>query len=66
MLREPLFHNLSPMNLGIVVPEYARAVREEKSIDGITWPFSTFRYSADFILLPHNVAEPRPDQLKQP
>ena len=35
MLPEPLFHNLSPMNPGIVNLEYARAIREEK-INSIT------------------------------
>ena len=30
MLTEPLFHSLSPMNPGIVILEYARAIREEK------------------------------------
>ena len=30
MLPEPLFHNLSPKNPGIVILEYARANREEK------------------------------------
>ena len=30
MCPEPLFHNLSPMNPGIVILEYARAIREEK------------------------------------
>ena len=35
------------MNFGIVVLEYARAIREEKMypIDGITWTFSTCRNS---------------------
>ncbi len=47
MLPEPLFHNLSPMNPGIVILVYARAIREEKIIDGIyqyiqvvSWPHS--------------------------
>ena len=40
------------MNLGIVVLEYARAIRtKKKSIDGITWSFSTFRNSADLLCL---------------
>ena len=45
MLPEPLVHNLSLMNPGIVILEYAHAIREEKkeSIDGITWSFSLFR-----------------------
>lgn len=30
------------------------------------WPFSTFRYSADLILLPNVFTKPRPDQVKQP
>ncbi|KAJ0003134.1 hypothetical protein NQD34_018174 [Periophthalmus magnuspinnatus] len=31
MLPEPLIHNLSLMNPGIVILEYARAIREEKN-----------------------------------
>ena len=30
MLPKPLFYNLSQMNPGIVILEYARAIREEK------------------------------------
>ena len=30
MRPEPLFHNLSPMNPGIVILEYARAIRKEE------------------------------------
>ncbi len=50
MLPEPLFHNLSPMNRGIVILEYARAIREEKIywwnnlviqyIQVVSWPHS--------------------------
>ena len=32
MLPEPLFHNFSPMNSGIVILEYAFATREQKKI----------------------------------
>ena len=48
MLPEPLFHNLSPKNSGIVILEYARANREEKIhwwkhlvilyIQSVSWP----------------------------
>ena len=31
MLPEPLVHNLSLMNPGIVILEYAHAIREEKN-----------------------------------
>ncbi len=31
MLPEPLFHKLNPMNSGIVILEYAHAIREEKN-----------------------------------
>ncbi len=30
MLPEPLFHNVIPINPGIVILEYTRAVREEQ------------------------------------
>ena len=39
---------------------------KNKSIDGTAWLFGIFRKSADLIFWSHNVAEPRPDQLKQP
>ena len=39
---------------------------KKKSIDGIIWSFSIFRLSADLIFWSDDVAEPRPDQLKQP
>jgi len=35
-------------NPGIVILEYAHAIREEKSIDGNQW---LFMYSADIMLL---------------
>lgn len=52
MLPEPLFHNLSQMNRGIVIFEYAHANREEtKFTDGKTWLFFIHRYSTDLISL---------------
>jgi len=39
---------------------------KKKSIDGIIWSLSIFRWSADLILWAHNVAEPPPDRLQQP
>ncbi len=48
MLPEPLFHKLNPMNSGIVILEYAHAIREEKNnwwnnlvilyIQVVSWP----------------------------
>lgn len=55
MLPETLSHNLSPMNPGNVILEYALVIKEEKKIiDGITWSFSSWA---------HKFAEPKPDQL---
>ena len=48
MLPEPLFHNLSPMNPGIVILEYAHAISEKKNplmviqyIQVVSWPHSS-------------------------
>lgn len=66
VLPEPLFQNLSLINPGFVILEYACVIRDEKSIDGKTWWFSIFRSSADLFLWAHNVSEPGPEDLQQP
>ena len=53
----PLFHNKSPMNLGIVILEYARAIREEKMH---WWDNLAIQYIQELCWL----AVPSPDQLK--
>lgn len=54
MLPEPLCHDLSPMNPGIVILEHARAIREEKIH---WWNNLLIQYIqvADLILWAHTV-----------
>lgn len=50
MLPEPRFHNLSPMNPGIVTLEYARVIREDENPLMEYQSYSVFRSSGDLIL----------------
>ena len=63
MLPEPLSHNVSPMNLGIVIWEHACAIREgmKRSVDGKTWSLSPIMEVANPYLWAENIAEPQPD-----
>ena len=63
MLPEPLFHNLSLMNHGIAIFEHALPTGKKESL--VVKPGHSV-YSFDFSFWAHNIAEPSPDQLKQP
>ena len=65
MLPEALLHDLSPMDRGIVILGYVRAIRKEKKFHG--WKNLVIQYIQVVVSFwAHNVDEPRPDQLKQP
>lgn len=59
--------NLNLLNLGIVILEFAHAIREEKNPLMEKPGHSVYSGSQlTYIFWAHNVTEPRPDQLKQP
>lgn len=47
---EPLFHNLSPIVLGIVLWEFCLCDQVRQNLIDRTWSFGTFRSAADLIL----------------